>query len=53
MNFILTGIVGFGLLNLSFMFRSIDLMTYETEVDKSQLGMDKFNGDKFAGGKDL
>jgi hypothetical protein len=47
MNFYLTGIVGFGLLMLSFMFRSIDLMTHDEQAGKSQLGMNKFDGNKF------
>ena len=46
-NFYFTLLIGFMILILSFMFRSINLMTHDTETDKSQLGMSRFSGDKF------
>lgn len=46
-NLYFTLLVGFMLLILSIMFRSIDLMTHSEEAQHSQLGMDKFEGDKF------
>lgn len=53
LNLYMTLIVGFMIVILSLMFRSIDLMGYGTESEKSQLGMDRFQGSKFDGGKNL